>query len=116
MKLKHAILDVLGRDDLKKICKDFDIEDVDQRSVEAMVAKLSRAHLATTEKLIVYLSEAEVREVADRVGAVVRGRRTELIEALLRRERAYPLAETPQSVGEVQDRERTPASTDVGGP
>ena len=112
MKLKHAILDVLGRDDLKKICKDFDIEDVDQRSVEAMVAKLSRAHRATTEKLIVYLSEAEVREVAERVGAVVRGRRTELIEALLKNERPYPLGSATSSAGGIQDRERTAASSD----
>ena len=116
MKLKHAILEVLGRDDLKKICKDFDVEDVDQRSAEAMTAKLSRAHRATAEKLIVYLSEAEVREVAERVGAVVRGRRTELIEALLRRERAYPGADPAQPAGWVQDREQTAASTDIVGP
>ena len=116
MKLKHAILEVLGRDDLKKICKDFDVEDVDQRSIEAMTAKLSRAHRATAEKLIVYLSEAEVREVAERVGAVVRGRRTELIEALLRRERAYPGADPVQPAGWVQDREQTAASTDIVGP
>ena len=116
MKLKYAILEVLGRDDLKKICKDFDVEDVDQRSIEAMTAKLSRAHRATAEKLIVYLSEAEVREVAERVGAVVRGRRTELIEALLRRERAYPGADPAQPAGWVQDREQTAASADIPGP
>ncbi len=116
MKLKHAILEVLGRDDLKMICKEFDVEDVDQRSVEAMAAKLSRAHRATAEKLIVYLSEAEVRQVAERVGAVVRGLRSELIEALLRREREYPLADTTQLAGRVEDRERTPASTDAVGP
>ena len=29
MKLKHAILDSLSRDELKKICGDLDIEEVD---------------------------------------------------------------------------------------
>lgn len=111
MKLKHAILEVLHRDDLKKICKELEIEDVDQRSVESMTAKLSRAHRATPDKLIVYLSEADVRKVAERVGAAVRGRRTELVEALLKSEGDYPRTEMGETERGVQDRERIPAPT-----
>lgn len=90
MKLKKAILEILGRDELKKICGDLEIMDVDLRSVESMTAKLSRAHRATPATLFVYLSEADVRRVAERVGAVVRGRRAAMIEALLSGETPYP--------------------------
>lgn len=114
MKLKHAILEVLGRDDLKKICKDLEIEDVDQRSVESMTGKLSRVHRATPEKLMVYLGEVDVRKVAERVGAVVRGRRTELVEALLKSERDYPRTQMDDTVRGVQDRERIPAPIGAG--
>ena len=57
MKLKHAILEVLGRDVLKQVCGDLDVADVDLRSVEAMCAKLSRAHRATAAVLFEYLGE-----------------------------------------------------------
>jgi hypothetical protein len=58
MKLKHAILETLSRDELKRICADLEVTDVDQRSIEDMAAKLSRARRATPEKLFEYLSEA----------------------------------------------------------
>jgi hypothetical protein len=51
MKLKHAILETLSRDELKKICGDLEIGEVDLRSVEAMSDKLSRARRATGEVL-----------------------------------------------------------------
>jgi adenine-specific DNA-methyltransferase len=86
MKLKHAILETLSRDELKKICSDLDVTDVDQRSIEDMAAKLSRARRATPAVLLEYLSEAQVKDAAERAGAPTTGRRTVLIAALLARE------------------------------
>jgi adenine-specific DNA-methyltransferase len=86
MKLKHAILETLSRDELKKICSDIDVNDVDQRSIEDMAAKLSRARRATPAVLLAYLSEAQVKEAAEKAGAPTTGRRSVLIAALLERE------------------------------
>jgi adenine-specific DNA-methyltransferase len=86
MKLKHAILETLSRDELKEICSDLDVNDVDQRSIEDMAAKLSRARRATPAVLLEYLSEAQVKEAAERAGAPTTGRRSVLIAALIERE------------------------------
>jgi adenine-specific DNA-methyltransferase len=86
MKLKHAILETLSRDELKKICSDLEVNDVDQRSIEDMAAKLSRARRATPAVLLEYLSEAQVKDAAEKAGAPTTGRRTALIAALLERE------------------------------
>jgi adenine-specific DNA-methyltransferase len=83
MKLKHAILETMSRDTLKQICGDIEIVDVDLRSVETMTAKLSRARRATAELLIEYLSEDQVKSVAERVGSSSSGRRAALIKTLL---------------------------------
>ena len=86
MKLKHAILETLSRDELKKICSDLEVNDVDQRSIEDMAAKLSRARRATPAVLLEYLSEAQVKDAAEKAGAPTTGRRIALIAALLERE------------------------------
>jgi hypothetical protein len=86
MKLKHAILETLSRDELKKICSDLEVTDVDQRSIEDMAAKLSRARRATPAILLGYLSEAQVKDAAEKAGAPTTGRRSVLIAALLERE------------------------------
>jgi hypothetical protein len=83
MKLKHAILSVMGRDALKGAVDELELEGVDRRSVEDMRGRLSRAHRATPEFLLQYLSEGEVKEVCDLVGVAAKGRRGALIEALL---------------------------------
>ena len=86
MKLKHAILETLSRDELKRICSDLEVTDVDQRSIEDMAAKLSRARRATPAVLLEYLSEAQVKDAAEKAGAPTTGRRSVLIAALLERE------------------------------
>jgi adenine-specific DNA-methyltransferase len=86
MKLKHAILETLSRDELKRICSDLEVIDVDQRSTEDMAAKLSRARRATSAVLLEYLSEAQVKDAAEKAGAPTTGRRSVLIAALLERE------------------------------
>jgi adenine-specific DNA-methyltransferase len=87
MKLKHAILESLSRDELKKICGDLEIEEVDLRSAEAMSDKLSRARQATAEILLGFLSESQVKGVADTMGVTSHGRRAALIQSLIERER-----------------------------
>jgi adenine-specific DNA-methyltransferase len=86
MKLKRAILETLSRDELKRICSDLEVIDVDQRSIEDMAAKLSRARRATPAVLLEYLSEAQVKDAAEKAGAPTTGRRSVLIAALLERE------------------------------
>ena len=83
MKLKKAILEQLGRDELKAICQALELEDVDLRSVESMSAKVSRAHRAEPAFLFQYLSEQQVKAVAERIGSDATGRKTALIEAML---------------------------------
>ena len=83
MKLKKAILSVLGRDTLKAIVDDLEIEWVDRRSVEDMVQALSRAHRATPEALLDFLSEVEIKQVCEVCGISSRGRRGDLIVRLL---------------------------------
>jgi adenine-specific DNA-methyltransferase len=86
MKLKHAILNSLSRDELKKICADLDIDEVDLRSAEAMSDKLSRARQATAEILLGFLSEVQVKTVADTMGVSSHGRRAALIQSLVEAE------------------------------
>lgn len=83
MKLKQAILSVMGRGALKGAVDVLGLEDVDRRSVEDMRSRLSRAPRATAEFLLQYLSEIEVKRVCDLVGVASKGRRGALIEALL---------------------------------
>lgn len=84
MKLKKAILTVLGRDSLKAIVTDLEIDGVDLRSVTEMSAVVSRAHRATPEVLLEYLGEPDVKAVCEIVGVNSTGRRKALIKKLLR--------------------------------
>ena len=61
MKLKHAILQVLGRDDLKALTDLIGLDGVDLCSVSGMAAVLSRAHRATPEALVRF-PESAVKE------------------------------------------------------
>jgi DNA modification methylase len=88
MKLKHNILAVMDRDNLKAIVDELDLEDVDRRSVEGMTAKVSRCHRATIEFLIGYLSEKQVKAVCEERGISSIGRREALVRTLLKQVRA----------------------------
>jgi len=84
MKLKHAILEVMGRDTLKKVVDALGIEGVDRRSVQEMAGRVRRARRATPEFLLDFLNERQVKEVCERVGIDSRGRRRALVQRLLR--------------------------------
>jgi adenine-specific DNA-methyltransferase len=83
MKLKHAILEAVPRDDLKQICERLEIDDVDRRSAEAMRARLSRLRRASPEVLLEFLQENEVKAVATAIGMNPTGRKNELVERLV---------------------------------
>lgn len=87
MNLKKTILSLLGRDALKQIIEDLEIEGTDRRSVEDMAATLSRSRRATPETLLETLSEVEVKQVCELVGVQSTGRRGELIKRLLKQDR-----------------------------
>ena len=83
MRLKKAILSVMGRDVLKEAVQGLEIDDVDRRSVEKMNARLSRARRATPEYLLEFLSEQDVKYVCERLSISATGRRTTLVSMLL---------------------------------
>lgn len=88
MKLKKAILQVMGRDEMKRACAGLEIEGCDQRSVESMRGALRSAKRAKPAALIECLGESQVKEVAELVGVDSTGRRGVLIERLLANEGA----------------------------
>src|SRR4051794_18054864 len=82
MKLKHAILERLSREDLKQISDRLEIEDVDRRSADDMRAHLCGVRRASPEMLLAFLSENEVKALAKAIGMDARGRKKELIKKL----------------------------------
>ena len=83
MKLKHAILAVIDRDNMKEVVDDLKIEEIDRRSVDEMGAKISRCSSITPEQLLAYLSEAQIKSVCEEIGVPSLGRRKTLIRRLL---------------------------------
>jgi len=90
MKLKHAILDAIGRDTLKKILDAFEIEGVDRRSHTEMDAALRRSRHATAELMLGHLLKAEIREVCRICDVPSYGSKDTLIAALLEAEADHP--------------------------
>jgi len=82
MKIKHQILDILNRDTLKEVIDNLELEDVDLRSYEEMIDKISRAHSATAEILLEYLTEDQVKIVCEEMGIDATGRRKKLIKRI----------------------------------
>ena len=103
MKLKQAILSVMGRDALKAAIDELEIEGADRRSAEEMRARLSRIHRATPEFLIERLGEREVKDVCELMGIDSKGRRSALIESLLQ---ARPVIE-PKSFSQTHVAQKT---------
>ena len=83
MKLKQAILRVMGRDVLKEAVNDLELDDVDRRSVQEMRARLSRSRRATPEYLLEFLSEQNVKHVCELLSINATGRRKTLVSKLL---------------------------------
>ncbi|MCY4662688.1 MAG: DUF488 domain-containing protein [Acidobacteria bacterium] len=83
MRLKKAILNVMGRDLLKEAVQGLEIDDVDRRSVQKMNARLSRARRATPEYLLELLSEQDVKHVCELLNIDATGRRRTVVPRLL---------------------------------
>jgi len=83
LKLKPAILSILGRDDLKGILDDLEMDGVDRRSVDAMQAALRRARRATPEVLLGHLRKGDIQNVCELLGVPAKGKKDELIRRLL---------------------------------
>jgi adenine-specific DNA-methyltransferase len=80
---RFTILQTLDRDDLKRICEQVEVDDVDRRSAEAMRASLSPLRRARPEVLLSFLGEGEVKAVAEAVGVDPTGRKNKLIKKLV---------------------------------
>ena len=83
MSLKAAILSVLGRDDLKHIVSDLRIVDADRRSIDRMRAKSDRSRTVTTDDLLWYLRNDQLKAVCKEEGLPTKGRRDDLVERLV---------------------------------
>ena len=111
MRLKPAILSVLGRDDLKHIVDDLEIDGVDRRSVEGMRAALSRARRVGVADLLWYMQKRQVQEVCDVVGVSTKGKRDELVERLVNGEQEPKQAVKPKQTVTTVPRKGTPVAT-----
>ncbi len=65
MSLKRTILSTLGRDDLKGIVDDLEIDGVDRRSADGMRTALSRSRKAKAEDLLSYVRKPGLKTVCD---------------------------------------------------
>ena len=83
MGMKRVILSILGRDDLKHIVDDLEIDEVDRRSVDTMRAKLSRSRKVSTKDLLWYLRKDELKVACQEMGLPTKGKRDDLVERLL---------------------------------
>ena len=99
MKLKHAILETMGRDALKTALVRLDLADgVDKRVPSAMQARLRGARQATPEALLGLLSVGDLRSVCALQGVDAKGRKRELVARLLRSDaKAKTVAPAPSA-------------------
>ncbi|MDE0690927.1 MAG: site-specific DNA-methyltransferase [Gammaproteobacteria bacterium] len=109
MKLKHAVLQAMSRDELKAAVVALQITDVDRRSADGMRSRLSRARRATPELILTYLAETRVKQVCEVLDVDSKGRKTTLIARLIDREaRPKPLSDASSSYEPVASAEHIP--------
>lgn len=83
MKLKAAILSILGRDDLKSIIDAFYISGVDRRSTDEMRTKLSNSRKVKVDGLLQHLQKKTLISICEIINLPTVGKRDELITRLL---------------------------------
>lgn len=83
MNLRHEILAAASIESLRKIVVDFEIDVIDKRKRQSLVDVISKARRCTTQDLLTYLSEVEVKIVCSAMDVDAKGRKTVLIERLL---------------------------------
>ena len=113
MKLKQAILRVMGRDVLKEAVNDLELDDIDRRSVQKMSARLSRSRRATPEYLLEFLSEQNVKHVCELLSIDAAGRRKMLVTRLLVAAGRLPVSEQ-MSTAKDSDLSQVAAKTSRG--
>lgn len=99
MKLKSAILDILTRDDLRRIVDDLGMDGVDRRSADAMPSAQRRARRAKPEDLLGYMRKNQMKGVCEAVGVSAKGKRDELVERLVNAEEAKPNQAASKTIG-----------------
>jgi type I restriction enzyme M protein len=82
MKLKPAILSILGRDDLKRVVDDLGLEGVDRRSVESMRTAIAGSRRAAADDLLSYLRKGGLSAVCDTLGLPTVGTKEDLLARL----------------------------------
>jgi adenine-specific DNA-methyltransferase len=89
MNLKHAILQVMKRDDLKAAAVEMGLDGIRRQTVPELTAALSRSRQATAEFLLSRCGEEQVKAVCNLVGVDPAGRR-QLLVARLRHHNGQP--------------------------
>ena len=114
MKLKQAILAVMGRDALKDALIQLDLADgVDKRIPNAMRSRLARARRATPDMLLSQLRVADVRRVCELRDMDATARKQVLVEQLLKGH-AKPRPKKPPSASKVRAAGREPQAASDG--
>ena len=117
MGLKDAILQVMDRDVLKSVVNNFELFEVDLRSVASMRECVAQSQDATPEHLLAYLYERQVKDVCTLLGIDSTGRRGALVQMLLGLPHdASSQLENPATQGSNTSRLEARPATDGHGP
>ena len=95
MNLKQTILAVMGRDNLKAAVHTVGLDHVDRRSVQSMREALSGSRSVRPAQLLAAMSEAQVKDVCERMGIDRTGRKNALIQRLLKGKRTAVTVQAP---------------------
>ena len=83
MNLKSAILKIMPHDILKAVVNDLEVADADRRNSNDMRDHLSKNCHATSDYLLMYLYESQVKKVCELLGIDSTGRKKVLVQKLL---------------------------------